>query len=154
MSAKKSSFHVILFYMKSILNAPSAVVDDTVVDEKANPDKGRKKRRRKIPGRASRLRNANQALLPPYEAHPQRAFLVQSAKNNGGGTYLKQQKKTKVKRHTTPGYSPVVTDPTTSLAVTDLSRGERTGSRVFAQVPMVVCMLLLIVAVVCGRRGW
>ncbi|KHE80880.1 hypothetical protein GE21DRAFT_1015633 [Neurospora crassa] len=41
----------------------------------------------------------------------------------------KESKKTYI--HTTPAYSPVVTDPITRLAVTGLSRGERTGSRVF-----------------------
>ena len=53
-----------------------------------------------------------------------------------------KERKRKRKKHTTLGYSQVVTDPTTSLAVTGLSRGERTGSRVLAQVPMVVCIYL------------
>ena len=43
------------------------------------------------------------------------------------------------KKHTTPTYSPVVTELITRLAVTGLSRGERTGSRVLALMPMVVC---------------
>ena len=47
-------------------------------------------------------------------------------------TQKEKRKKEKRRKHTTPGYSPVVTDPTTSQAIGSLSRGERTGSRVFA----------------------
>ena len=43
---------------------------------------------------------------------------------------MNQERKTKNETYNT-GDSLVVTDPTTSLAVTGLSMGERTGSRVF-----------------------
>ena len=55
---------------------------------------------------------------------------LQHIEENNARKKMKAEAKKKTKKHTTPGYSPAVTEPTTSLAVTGLSRGERTGSRV------------------------
>ena len=46
----------------------------------------------------------------------------------------KEEEKSKKKKAYNTGDSPVVTDPTTSPALSGLTRGERTGSRAFQMV--------------------
>ncbi|KAH8900525.1 hypothetical protein GQ53DRAFT_862813, partial [Thozetella sp. PMI_491] len=68
----------------------------------------------------------------PHRAHSGptgKAPTLPKTKTNLTKLAPKQKKKKKKKTYNT-GYSLVVTDPTTNPALTGLSRGERTGSRV------------------------
>ena len=60
-------------------------------------------------------------------------FRWRPAKTRGGDEYHRNDQEKGAKTYNT-GDSLVVTDPTTSLTLTNLSRGERTGSRVLQRV--------------------